>query len=438
MSTVHPEPKRRIVRLTVSGFKKIIAADIHPPKGVVKVTGRNKQGKSSLLDSIAWALGGNAQLPDKPIHDGAEYATVVLESEDLIIKRGVTEDGSPSFVLEGPGGRSFPKPQSILDKLTNKRIFDPAEFIELDKTKRLELVQKLVGLDFTETDTEIKRVYDERTDVNRDLKRMETEAEALENPVDAPKEPLSTEAIDIEIAQADAVNEAANKLTAAHGHELARVTNAQTRLSEIEGQVAELEKQLTDLRGRAENGRRIVATLQLYAAETKAKADAAPRASVAALTARRDQIRAANDRFNKAKERREAFEAVKRKRAESEEMTRALEHLEKTKKDALKAAKFPVPGMSFSSAGVLLNDKPFEQASAMEQRYASVGMAAALDPAFRVMLLRDASLLDSEAIADFTKLAEQFDLQLWLEIVSDGEKQPGAILVEDGRIVSET
>ena len=58
----------RIVSLTAENVKRISAVHIVPGDGgVVLIGGRNAQGKSSVLDSIMYALGGASAIPDEPI-----------------------------------------------------------------------------------------------------------------------------------------------------------------------------------------------------------------------------------------------------------------------------------------------------------------------------------------------------------------------------------
>ena len=54
----------KINKLEIENVKRIKAVKIEPTKnGLTIVGGNNNQGKTSVLDSIAWALGGDRYKP---------------------------------------------------------------------------------------------------------------------------------------------------------------------------------------------------------------------------------------------------------------------------------------------------------------------------------------------------------------------------------------
>ena len=56
----------KINKLEIENVKRIKAVKIEPTKnGLTIVGGNNNQGKTSVLDSIAWALGGDRYKPWK-------------------------------------------------------------------------------------------------------------------------------------------------------------------------------------------------------------------------------------------------------------------------------------------------------------------------------------------------------------------------------------
>lgn len=77
----------KIVQLKSENVKRISAVEITPDGNVVVVGGKNGAGKSSVLDSIQWALGGEpgAKMP--------------VRKAQVWIER-VGEDESTSVVIE--------------------------------------------------------------------------------------------------------------------------------------------------------------------------------------------------------------------------------------------------------------------------------------------------------------------------------------------------
>lgn len=85
----------QIVELLVERLKRIKAVQIIPKGPVVQITGRNAQGKSSVLDAIEYALGGKGCQPQRPVRDGA-----LLDAESMAALAELAEQHSVQLWLE--------------------------------------------------------------------------------------------------------------------------------------------------------------------------------------------------------------------------------------------------------------------------------------------------------------------------------------------------
>ncbi len=158
----------KIIALQSENVKRLKAVSIKPDGSLVVIKGDNGQGKTSVLDSIAYALGGEKLCPPQVIRRGAETAEVTLDLEDFIVTRRWTAGGSTLAVKSREGAR-YPSPQGILDRLVGRLSFDPLAFTRQPAKEQAETLRKLVGLDFTLIDAERAGLYEERTVVNRDV-----------------------------------------------------------------------------------------------------------------------------------------------------------------------------------------------------------------------------------------------------------------------------
>ena len=62
----------KINKLEIENVKRVKAVQIEPTQnGLTIVGGNNNQGKTSVLDAIAWALGGNKYKPSKAYREGS-------------------------------------------------------------------------------------------------------------------------------------------------------------------------------------------------------------------------------------------------------------------------------------------------------------------------------------------------------------------------------
>jgi len=148
-----------------------------------------------------------------------------------------------------------------------------------------------------------------------------------------------------------------------------------------------------------------------------------------------EQIAGAEDvnakvRANAAKEK--ALAAVETLREKSREKTARLNAIDEERAKILAAATFPVPGLSIENGAVTFGGIPLDQASQAEAIRVSFGVAAALNPRIRIVMVRDGSLLDADSMAALAAAAAEHDVQVWVERVGDTDE--GAIVIEDGTV----
>ena len=62
----------KINTLQIENIKRVKAVALSPAEsGLTVIGGKNGQGKTSVLDAIAWALGGDRYRPSNPKRDGS-------------------------------------------------------------------------------------------------------------------------------------------------------------------------------------------------------------------------------------------------------------------------------------------------------------------------------------------------------------------------------
>src|SRR5699024_6919365 len=80
----------KINKLEIENVKRVKAVKIEPSaNGLTVVGGKNNQGKTSILDSIAWALGGNKFKPSQATRVGSVIPPnlKVTMSNGLVVER---------------------------------------------------------------------------------------------------------------------------------------------------------------------------------------------------------------------------------------------------------------------------------------------------------------------------------------------------------------
>lgn len=469
------EKSYRIVALTAENVKRLTAVHIEPKGNVVQITGKNRNGKTSVLDSIWWCIEGASHIQATPIRRGAKNARIRLDLGELIVTRtfGAKEDGgyTTSITVESPDGAVFKSPQKLLDDLVGELSFDPLAFARMKPKDQFDALQKFVeGVDIAKLDALNAGDKARRTDINRDLKAASAILDGVvvtpEPPAERIDEAELTAALqaagdqntDTELRRTNRESMAAQAEDMRQQAAAARAAipaKLEARKSEHERLVADLEAQIAALRLRITNAdeqyvadTQAIETTQNAAAEDLLKraeeidaklAAAKPLAPIidtVALAAQLNAARESNrllDQWEAAvKRRNELQKTVDALAQQSDELTARMTERTQAKNDAIAKAHMPVDGLGFGDGFITLRGVPFEQGSDAEQLEASVAIAAALNPKLRVIRIRDGSLLDSDAMARLEQIAEERDFQVWIERV-DGSGTVGFVL-EDGHL----
>ena len=427
----------KILSLEAENVKRLRAVHITPATdgGLVIIGGNNGNGKTSVLDSIQMALGGTAAAPERPVRAGEDRAVIVADMGDMIVKRTFTAAGGTSLVVTNKDGLKYPSPQGLLDGMMGKLSFDPLAFTRLEGKSQVETLRRLVGLDFTKIDAERKALYDKRTVINAQQRTAESRVASMpqHDGITAENAGSLTE-LNNSLAEANAHNNnivvRRNDLDALE----TKAADAANYIAKCDAAIADLEKRLADAQAKRAQGIQNQAEI---AERLKAKRDEVaglkPISTEAIVTEMQVvQLRQKKLAENQARDKAVA-ESLEFKR-QSQELTAMIEKLDTEKAEQLAAAKFPVPGLSFSDTGVVFNGLPLEQASGAEKIRVSVAIGAALNPKVRVILVRDGSLLDDQGLALLGELADAHQLQVWVERVGKGAEC--SVILEDGAIVA--
>lgn len=410
----------KITELRASNVKRIKAVEIHPRGAIVEITGKNGQGKSSILDSIAMALGGKAYQGAEPIRKGSDRGKIVVTLDSgIVITRTMTEK-TDTLEVRSADGAKYPSPQAMLDKLVGELSFDPLEFVSMKPGEQRDLLKKLVGVDTADLDQSRKQTYEERTLVNRTIGQLQARTSGLQHDASAPPQEVSVAKLMEEMQAGEALNAAADK--AAEFYRLAK--NAETQWA---SEVDKLKRQLAEAEERLKSATEEAARADAAATEAREK-----RVDLAPIKERIQSSEATNAKVRANVARSALMTELQAAEESAARMTKRIEAIDQEKVDRLAAAKFPVAGLSFDETGVMFNGIPFSQASSAEQIRVSVAMGLAMNPTLKVLLIRNGSLMDEDALALVAEMAEAAGAQVWIERV-DSSGSVG-IVIEDGMV----
>ena len=431
----------KIIGFQAEAIKRVRAVRIDPTGNVIELTGKNEQGKSSILDAIWWCFSGKKPIDKDPIRAGEEKATIQIKLGDNGVekytvtrrfKRKPDGDFTTSLVVEGEDGFRASDPQDVLNKLIGALSFDPVAFSRMKPADQIMALHGLVpDFDFEAHDKQNQADFQKRQGINRIIRDNEGRLEGLKFPDDTPDQPISLSDLMAEMQEGINKNKLVERFHATTSELSADGDFAKERADAHQRQVAELAEKLEaarrileEKRGHIEEVERALAAhLEQTAPET---------VDINAIRDRTMSVEAVNANVRRKIEARETREEIKVLTAESQELSDAITKRTNEARAAIAKADLALEGLELTETDVLLDGHPFAQASDARRLRASIAVAAAANPSLRVLRVRDGSILDSEAWQALSDFADEKDMQIWVETVESA--RPTAIVIEDGMI----
>jgi energy-coupling factor transporter ATP-binding protein EcfA2 len=425
--------------LHCTNIKKLRHVAVKLQPGVNRVVGENAQGKSTFLDLVKWAIGGAKEMPGEVITRGEERAQIILKFGEFTVERRFTKNekgGEDStLVLIGPDGGRLPKPQTVLEAFYDKYCFDPREFMSMVPLEQLDVMKRLGNLSFGPLEAKRASLYEERTDVNRKGGDLKARFQAMPTPpAELPAEPVDVDALlrrQNELRTVERKNDQARaELRQLQRHVETATRAVEQQRSRIDDLERQLEAEKTALLSCAET---LQGATNAYNAQQEVVAQLVD-PEIGDLTAKISAAQTTNLWLDRKKTRDATEKELEQLRLKREELTAAIEQLDKQKADAIAAVKFPVDGLTLGDAGPIYNGFALSEASAAEQLRVSVAIGIALNPKLRLMLVRDAALMGTAQLELLKQLAAEHQAQLLVEIAARDAKDL-EVLIQEGDVV---
>jgi len=415
----------RLIEVRAHNVKALKAVAIKVDgKPVFKISGRNGQGKSSVLDAVAMAIAGPAAFPARPIRAGESEAEVFLDFTDLKLTRKIiAKEGGAGVThtlkLDFRDGRRPKEKQTVLDELRGSPIADdPLEFATMKPKERLDLVKNLVpDFDFDDNAAQRRELFEERTTTGRLRDRAVGAAASIIVPPDAPLAPIDISATTQELLDAQEYNRGLDRQRRTREEMADSIEGKRDELEQLGARIRELNKQIADEEA------------ALHALKPLGE----PK-DTAAIEERLRNAQSHNAAAAKRSDRLKADSEAATLSSKYEELTSQIEALDKQKVDAIASAKFPVPELAIGDDDVLLDNLPFELASTARKIRVSTRLLMAMKPDLRVLLVREGSLLDDDSREALEADAKEHGFVVLMECVGD-DIAGGGVVIENGEVV---
>ena len=415
----------KITRLFVENIKRIRVVEIVPKGNVVEIAGKNAQGKSSVLDSIEYVLGGTGTIPEEPIRKGEETARIILETEDFTATRNWTSNDKSYLKVAANTGKS---PQLFLDEKINRLSFDPVSFMNMKPAEQEALLRKAIGLDTSDLEAEKLRLYEERKLVGREVERLKVFKDELGQPIfDLPDEEVNAQDIIDSISAIGKMTDKRNQMVSKIATIKGNIDNSNEIIRIKMEQIRVLQKETDDIEKLKINNIQNMDTIQKELESVKV-GDAVPlRGELMVIEEKNKAIRNNQQIYKIGNE-------YDDKQAEYNNHTEDIKGIDREISERIVNKEFPIGGLSIDERGIIFNDIVLEQASQAEKIKVGLGIAESMMSELQIILIKEGSLLDKESMKFIRSYAKLKDYQIWVERVDPTSKD--AIIIEDGGVVT--
>jgi hypothetical protein len=418
----------RVVHIKAENVKRIVLVDWEPGPHLNVIAGDNGAGKSSLLDCLPYLFGGEKALPQEPLRRGAESGYVAADLGAFTVERRFTKKGS-YLKVTSKDGLSYPSPQSMLDAFWAEVAFDPGAWLRKPaREQRAELLRIAdMKLDVAANRAARQVAYEERRDVGRDLKRAEG---ALADAGPAPEVPAARPhgvvfgEYEVERGRAEKRGRLVADLDARR-HEIVRLNR-------------EYAEWVRSIEAEQERRKKAIEAAQKSEADLARAIEAEPVVTderLSGLRAEMDASRAAEQARVKLADHARLKGQVDGLALRTKELSERIGSLDEELVLALRAADFPVPGLSVGEEGVVFDGFPLDQASHAEQLRVALAVAMRVQKKrgrhLRLVRMSDGDRFDSKSMELVRAEAEAHDFQILMERVS---KDGASIVIEDGTV----
>lgn len=415
----------KIMALEAENVKRIKAVALTPsPTGLTIVGGNNNQGKTSVLDALAWALGGDRFRPDAAQRDGAvapAHLKVKLSNGVVVERKGK----NASLTVTDPTGRR--SGQQLLNAFVEPLALDLPRFMEASDKEKADILLRIIGIgtELHTRDLEIKALYDKRTFTGQLAAQKKHFAEELISYPDAPEEPVSA---------SDLIRQQQEIL--ARNGENQRKRNQLDKLIDEKNQLnftlRDLDEKIEDLKEEYNQTQTKFTDLEKQIFQARKSAAQLQDESTAELEASIRDIEEINQKVRANLEKSRAEDEAAQYDSEYKRLTEAIAQKRADRMALLNGADLPLPELSVEDGALTYKGKHWRDMSGSDQLRVAAAIVRRLNPDCGFVLLDKLEQMDMTTLQEFSAWLETEHLQAIATRVSTGSECQ--IIIEDGMV----
>lgn len=404
----------KINRLEIENIKRVRAVKIEPTaSGLTIIGGRNNQGKTSVLDSIAWALGGNRFRPSRP----QRVDSVIPPSLKITLNNGIVVErkgkNSDLKVMDPSGKKAG---QQLLDSFIEQLALDLPKFMEASGREKAQTLLQIIGVgeQLAAMEKEEKTLYNERLTIGRIADQKEKFA----------KEQLSYPEVPSELISVSELIRQQQEILAKNGENQRK----RGKLHKLEQEYQQINEQIEALLQRQNQVQKDLKIARMDAVDLHDESTEELERNIA-------DIEELNRKVHANLDKEKAEDDAKEYRNQYQELTSKIAKVRQQKTDLLKSVELPLPGLSVEDGELIYNGQKWDNMSGSDQMKVSTAIVRKLNPNCGFVLLDKLEQMDLEIMKEFGTWLEQEGLQVIATRVSTGDEC--AIIIEDGYVVGE-
>lgn len=402
----------KIIQLKIEDLRKIKAFEADfTESGLIQIRGKNRQGKSTILDAVEILFKGKKSIPADIVQHGKTQGKIVGQVGEYIIERIVGEK-SKLKITNKDGLHVSSKPQAFLDSLVNELTFNPRPFLDKNSDQKLQFLMDLLNIDFSSIDKSIEKLKNERLFAGRIVKQFGEipETEKIEK-VDL-----------IELMQE---KEAATE----HNNNIRIRKEKNVNLKE---KVDRYNEKIKELKKMIETSEELIKENKKVLSDLGQEKDIQP---ILDKIAGSEEVNFKAEQYVKNEEKRIQKDAAK---ARYSDFTKDIETLNQEKTKILKSKKMPVDGLELSEEGIFYHGIHSDNWSTSEALKISFELCVSMKPELNAVFIDKGESYDDQGLKDLEKWAKENDIQAFITIVDSGEagEVENAIYIEAGEVVS--
>ena len=411
----------KIVSLEAENVKRIKAVRIEPEEnGLTVIGGRNGQGKTSVLDAIAWALGGDRYRPSAAQRDGSNTPPrlhIVLSNGLVVERRGKNS----ALTVTDPQGRKAG--QQLLSEFVEQLALDLPRFMSAGDREKADTLLRIIGVgdQLAAFDRQIKEAYDKRTAIGQIARQKQAFADEMLEYPEAPDAPVSA----VQLIQRQ------QEILARNGENQRkrdRAAQLQIKARSLQERVDSLAAQLQRASEEAAAALEDLQDAQRSAEDLQDESTAQLEASIRDIEEINRKVRANMDKAKAADEARAMAD-------EYEELTQELERLRRARTALLDGADLPLPGLGVEDGCLTYQGHRWRDLSGSDQLRVATAVVRRLNPQCGFVLLDKLEQMDLDTLRSFGAWLQAEGLQaIATRVSTTGECQ---ILIEDGQVVGQ-